>query len=181
MIYGDNLRPPPFCCLFLSSLPSTSGHVFPGFLQAPFHGRKHSPSGVCVLHTQKAPGGLGCPRMAPYSPAGALVNCSPLRLLWTLPCSHVVCLPRGGQGDCHLHNTMFGTLAAGLKIGNHKCAGDLLGHVGEAAGGYDVRFICGGTRTTGVVQKHRQAREAQEDVEREHHSAIRRRRKGNWK
>lgn len=136
---------------------------------------------ICVLHTQKAPRGLGFPRMAPYSPARALVNCSPFRLLWTLPCSHVACLPRGGQEDCYLHNSMFGALAAGLKIGNHKFAGDLLGHVGEAAGGYGVNFICGGTRTTGVAQKHRQAPEAQEEVEREHHSAMRCRRKGNWK
>lgn len=30
--YGHNLRLPPFSCLFLSSLPSTSGHIFPGSL-----------------------------------------------------------------------------------------------------------------------------------------------------
>lgn len=36
-ICGDNLRPPPFCCPFLSSLSSTSGHTLPGSLQPSSH------------------------------------------------------------------------------------------------------------------------------------------------
>lgn len=117
---------------------------------------------------KKAPRGLGFPRMAAYPPEGTLVNnYSLLRLLWTLPCSHVLCLPRGEQEDWHLHNTMCGALVTGLKIGNHNSAGNRPGRVGEAAGGCHVSLLCGGIRTTGVSQEHSQAREGQKEVERD--------------
>lgn len=64
-------------------------------------------------------------------------------------------------------DTMFGELATGLKIGNHKVVGDLQGCVGKAAGGCGVNFICEGARTVEVAQEHRQAREGLEEVERD--------------
>lgn len=167
-INGDNLRSSPFCCLFLSSLPSTSGHILPGSRQAPSHVRKQ-PSGLslCVLHTQKAPRGLG-------AFPGWLLIYKPVRLR-SAPCSdscgysprlHILCLPRAEQEDWHLHDTRSGALAAGLKKVNHFSAGDFLGGVGEAAGGCGVNPTCGEARTT-VTQEYRQAPEDQEEVERD--------------
>ena len=166
-IYGDNLRSSPFCCLFLSSLPSTSGHILPGSRQAPSHVRKQ-PSGLSVCPAcTKSPQRAGrLPRMAPYPWAGTLEIRSLLWLLWILPHLHVLCLPRAEQEGWHLHDTRSGALAAGLKIVNHFSTGDFLGGVGEAAGGWAVNPFCGGARTT-VTQEYRQAPEDQEEVERD--------------
>ena len=64
-------------------------------------------------------------------------------------------------------DAIFGALATGLKIGNHKVLGNLQGRIGEAAGRYGVNLICEGARTAEVAQEHRQAREGLEEVERE--------------
>ena len=72
-----------------------------------------------------------------------VVNGSPFRLL---------CHPRDGQGDRHLHNGRVGALAAGLKIADHKFAGDLPGRVGHAAGGHDVNLFCGGQGQWGSLR-----------------------------
>lgn len=83
------------------------------------------------------------------------------------PLSPCPCLPKGEQEDRHLHNTMFGALVTGPKVVNYMTAGDPAGYVGEAAGRCCVHPLCGGIRTTGVSQEHRQAQEGQREVDRD--------------
>lgn len=101
---------------------------------------------LCVLYAQKVPRGLGLLSLAPYPPAGARVNCFLLWLLGTLPCSHVLWLPRIGQEYRHLRDPMFGALAAGLQTGYRRFAGHLLGGIGEAVGGSGSKPYLGRSR-----------------------------------
>ena len=160
-IYGDNLRPPPFCCPFLSSLPSTSGHILPGSLQPSPHVRRQ-PSD---LYAQKTPRVLSTFPGRPFSmnwcswdllPALTPMDTPHLRF-------HVLSLPRVERKDWHLHDTRSGAVATGLKIVNHISVGDFPGDVGEAASGWGVNPFYTGTRIT-VMQEWRQAPEGQEHL-----------------
>ena len=121
------------CCHFFSpSLPSVLDQPFL-ILQAPgqvmLYLRDLGPTSLI------GPEGWAIPRWRPWT-VYALGCCPPLR---TLPVS-----PRGRQEDWHLHNTRLGALAAGLKIVDNELAWNLLGDVGEAAGGWGVSTDCGG-------------------------------------
>lgn len=161
--YGHKLRVPPFCCLFLSSFPSPSGHIFPGSLWVLFHARNEPqwPFSVSRM-SKKSPIWLGLSTRG-YTCEQLLSAQTPTNT----PLSPCPCLPKGEQEDWHLHNTMFGALVTGPKVVNYMTAGDPAGYVGEAAGRCCVHPLCGGIRTTGVSQEHRQAQEGQREVDRD--------------